>query len=627
MANDLLMKAVRALAGVCDGAASQDGCGFNGTDTAFGHSLARLAQWSPAQEQAAYRMIGKYRGQLAGMGIEFAAIPLPPVATPAMTAQVQPAPKPPEKIDIASLAEWSPARRVQTKYGPRDVRTAKVNDAFSQVWKVRKEEVKKLGATFSKDQSGEWQLTWWQEVPNGETTEQKAAQNAIAEKLRQSAGNLASLLPCGRVLYKHQQESVVRCLENHRQILGLEMGTGKTFIALVTAKAWSQAFGYPIIVVAPVSLRDNWFREAEMVGVAIEVHSWAKVPKPLEHSKYVFIADECHYAQAGKKSQRGAAYLELATNPNCAAHYALTGTPIKNGRPINLLPLLQGTKHRLAENVRHYHEHYCAAKATRFSKWDVTGAAHLGELHANIQDVLIRRTKKECLDLPEKTNIFRKVEMSAQSAKLYADTLAALKAEYERRLDAGEIMTGAEALVQMGQLRRAGSLAKVETAQEMAEEILEQGRQVVIFTEFRESAQKLHNALGGELLMGDTPTGDRQGMVDRFQSGQSRVFISTIKAGGVGITLTAASDVILVDRAWTPGDVAQAIDRLHRIGQHNSVMAFWLQANGCDETIDALLVSKQERIELVLSGKRRSMRGVTGNPGEMAQEVLNVLFG
>lgn len=108
-------------------------------------------------------------------------------------------------------------------------------------------------------------------------------------------------------------------------------------------------------------------------------------------------------------------------------------------------------------------------------------------------------------------------------------------------------------------------------------ELLEQGQAVVIFTEYLESAKALYTALSEispcELLTGETKQEERQAIVDRFQAGISKVFIGTIKAGGVGLTLTAANQVILIDRPWTPGDAEQAEDRCYRIGQNNTVNA------------------------------------------------------
>ncbi|MHC5826677.1 MAG: C-terminal helicase domain-containing protein, partial [Nostoc sp.] len=151
-----------------------------------------------------------------------------------------------------------------------------------------------------------------------------------------------------------------------------------------------------------------------------------------------------------------------------------------------------------------------------------------------------------------------------------------------------------------------------------------QGQQVVIFTEFVESAKAIASKLGGLLLTGETKPEIRQGLVDQFQAGENKVFVGTIKAGGVGITLTAASNVILVDRAWTPGDCEQAEDRCHRLGQENAVFATWLQLSEIDKAIDGLLIQKQQRIELVLKGKRKTLQGIN-SASDLAKELLAIL--
>jgi len=168
----------------------------------------------------------------------------------------------------------------------------------------------------------------------------------------------------------------------------------------------------------------------------------------------------------------------------------------------------------------------------------------------------------------------------------------------------------------------------VGAAIEYTAEILEQGQAVVIFTEYLESAKALYTALSEispcELLTGETKQEERQAIIDRFQSGASKVFIGTIKAGGVGLTLTAANQVILIDRPWTPGDTDQAEDRCYRIGQNNTVNAYWIQLGMIDEAIDSLLAEKRDRIELVLKGKRKTLRGLS-KPAELAKELLEIL--
>jgi len=507
--------------------------------------------------------------------------------------------------------------------------------SFPFSWET-KDKVKGLGAKFNPNTK-----TWW--LPKAEATKvvpllsegwqaDKEILEAIAQEQVKSALDLdlafipdLSLLelPDGRRLYAHQKEAVqwaIGCIQSKHKggILALDMGLGKTMVSLVVAKLYKQKNpDLRVIVVCPASLKQNWLREAEGVGVKIEVFSWQKQPQ-VPTKPYFFIADEAHYAQSGNKTKRGKAFLDLCKSPNCRGKLLLTGTPMKNGRPINLLPLLQAINHPVVANRRWYEERYCAARPTKYSAWDTSGASNLQELQEKIKDFVFRRTKKECLDLPEKVRVFVPAEVSGTALEEY-------KAARRTAVNAYNPAENGSALVLMTALRKASSKAKIPQAIAMAEELLEQGEQVVIFTEFVDTAKALHQALGGCLLIGETPQAQRQALVDKFQSGQEKVFISTSGAGGVGITLTASQTVILVDRALTTGDVAQCEDRCHRIGVKGSVTCYWLQYDKVDEKIDALLAKKQERIDLVLEGKRKTMRGVSGNPLDQLEELAEEL--
>ncbi len=209
----------------------------------------------------------------------------------------------------------------------------------------------------------------------------------------------------------------------------------------------------------------------------------------------------------------------------------------------------------------------------------------------------------------------------------YAALLKALQEDYYRRLRAGEIKEGGEALVELTQLRHAGSVAKAQTAIDMTQEVNEAGGQVVLFVAFKDTAERIAQAVEAEILSGDTPTKERDPMVQRFQNGERQNIVCMFGAGGVGITLTAAQTVILVDRPWTPGMAVQAEDRLHRISQEQPVLSVWLQAFKVDEMIDKVLESKEKRIELVLAGKRKTMViKDLENPKEIAQQILPFLL-
>jgi len=596
--------ALKYLAAQCNYAATWDSRGYNKLDADFGHSLAARETLSYNMATCALKMLRKYTKQLAAGGISLPDSVPPPVATNSMqsngsgkislkdnTVQIR-FPSIPSQADrdfIKSIRGW--------RY-----------DGISKLWSVPASHLDAIIAKFPSLSVDPAIAAEREALQEKEEIEQKRQQQ-ITDTLLAAIDLDADF--SGKKLFRHQQEAIRILLEKRRMILADDMGLGKTLSALVAARAWQKAYNLPVFVICPASLQDNWKREAAAVQVEIEVFSWAKIPQSPE-TDYIMIADESHYAQ-NLKSQRTQAMLALATSEYCQASYLLTGTPIKNGRPANLFPLLCAVRHPLSRDRKHYEIRYCNAHATRFTRWDTTGATNLKELHTKTQDSMLRRTKAECLDLPAKLRTLRKVEMSTEARSLYNQTLAELRAEYHARLKKGEILSGGEALVILTHLRHSGSIAKVESAIEIVEEILEQGHSVVLFVEFAESAKQIAEKLssyGVEMLIGETPSSDRQAMVDRFQSGNSRVFISTTKAGGVGITLTAASDVILVDRPWTPADTIQAEDRCHRIGQSNCVNVQWLQANGTDEKIDAIIMEKARNSEMILQGKEVEIEAI-----------------
>jgi SNF2 family DNA or RNA helicase len=475
---------------------------------------------------------------------------------------------------------------------------------------------------------------------------QHLADLALQEKRKESEqnasalaalGDLSAPLPNGRILFEHQRAGAQKLIESGRHILADEMGLGKTLTSLITALGYQRAFGWQIVVLTTVSVRPGWYQEAEGINAPIEAHSWAKVPDPPERD-FILIADEAHYAQS-LTSQRTQRFLELARRARRV--FALTGTPMKNGQPVNLFPLLLACRHRLARDKKYFEERYCSAqlvkrqvkkngKKKEVTTRDVRGASNLKELHNLTRDIILIRKKAQCLDLPPKTRQLRQVEASLDAARHYNEVIAAKRDELQLLVARGKFPEESQALVMLGAIRQAASAVKIVTALEIAEQAVEEGGQIVLFTEFLATAHAIFEAaksakLRPEILTGATKADDRKPIVDRFQNGDSKVFIGTIKAGGVGITLTKASTIVLVDRAWTPGDNFQAEDRCHRISQHWPVTAIWLQYGGLDHRIDSLILKKQERIDLVLEGKRKTMRGVqqsiTSSAGELLREI------
>ncbi len=446
----------------------------------------------------------------------------------------------------------------------------------------------------------------------------------------------------GQRLFRHQREAVQRMIEAQRFVLAHSMGLGKSRSSLIAA----QAYDLPIWVIAPAGTIINWQREAAAAGVEITLYSWAKLPEPPEDLDYVLITDEVHFAQGGEDTIRGKGFLRLADEAR--AVFMLSGTPIKNSLPINLWPLLVAAKHPLAADKSAYEKRFCGAYFKSLGRkktvYDTSGASNLDELHERTRDVILYKKKSECVDLPDKLRVSRQAEVSNAGELAYRKTIERLRQEHlERMTDKYEALRVgredilgegtnesdlgtfeseyASALVELGIYRHAASLAKVESAVEIAQEAIEQGQGVLLFTAFRDTAERLATKLDADCLTGEVTGTRRQGMIDRFQAEESRVLVATIGAGGIGINLTAAQVVVMVDRGWTPSDVEQAEDRAHRLGTRHNVTSIWLQYGPIDEKIDQLLQVKQERIETILRGRDKHLRGIPSIRA-LAKEIM-----
>lgn len=419
----------------------------------------------------------------------------------------------------------------------------------------------------------------------------------------------------GRVLYEHQKVGVQWLVERCRGILGDDMGLGKTIESLVAARIIREAMGTATACIVPANKIEDWRDEADMVGLTPYIFSWAKIPSAgYVPRPFVLIADEAHYAQTmtAKRTQQ---MLELAAVAD--AVFLLTGTPMRGRKPTNLFPLLKAIRHPLSDNRGGFERRYCDAKPTKFSKWDTSGAANLLELHEKTKGCILRRLKTECLDLPPKTRVMEKVVPSGEDVEQFQAVLRQMTANYKERqkekmdLYRREGRTEAEiqmakmadATVALSHIRQAASLAKVPSACEMAEDVIEGGGQVLMFTEFRQSALQIGRHFGLQPFIGGLTPELQSDMKRRFQSGELKVLPGTSGALGTGHNLTAANTVIMVDRPLTPGDAEQAEDRCYRIGQQWPVTSYWLRAFTVDVRIDELLAEKSKVIAAVMDGK------------------------
>jgi len=236
--------------------------------------------------------------------------------------------------------------------------------------------------------------------------------------------------------------------------------------------------------------------------------------------------------------------------------------------------------------------------------WDFSGASNLDELR-RMMYYMLRRSKEEVLsELPEKTVTILETKLTPEGRKEYEQVLS----DYRSWLlsnDKDMKALYAEAITKVNYLKQV--IVKHKNIDDILENFLESGKKIIVFSQYREAIKNLHKKYEktSVYLSGETPTDERQRIVDKFQqTPEVKIFFSTIKAGGVGITLTAADTVIFTDISWTPAEHLQAEDRAHRIGQKSSVNVYYLiTPETIEEDIWKLLQRKEKVVNQILEGK------------------------
>ncbi|MBL0375390.1 DEAD/DEAH box helicase [Rhizobium sp. KVB221] len=420
-------------------------------------------------------------------------------------------------------------------------------------------------------------------------------------------------------------------------LLADEMGLGKTIqvIGLINVMlAEPGRSRVRTLVIAPKIALINWKRELEKW--LVQPHSiaiWTTSSTPdadivivnydivskldLTGSASPWDLLVCDESQALKdsKAARTRAVLGGKGQPAIPARRRLfvTGTPILN-RPIELFPILRNCGADFAQNFYAFARRYCAGHETRFG-FDATGASNLTELQEKLRaSVMVRRLKSEVLsELPDKRRqivaidpdqsvaLRRALREETMTLKKLAKDEAALNAAAVRAEKSSDALAYDEAIERLSacraqnlatitRLRQQTALAKVPQVIESVTTMLESVPEaVLVFAHHRDVIDKLADgfrAAGYEpaIISGQTSTEDRLRAQDDIQEGRKRVFIGSIQACGVAITLTAASTVVFAEFDWTPGRMVQAEDRAHRIGQKNAVV---VQYHVVDGSIDA----------------------------------------
>lgn len=465
--------------------------------------------------------------------------------------------------------------------------------------------------------------------------------------------------------YEHQIEGVKYGIGHERWLLGDEQGLGKTkeIIDLAIIKKMQNNYKHCLIICCVNGLKWNWQGEIkthsdeyckilgsritktgrEVVGsindryadleniddlpyfiiTNVESLRSEKVADKLSElcdkgEIGMIAADEMHMCK-NASAQQSKGFLKLHSK----TMVAMTGTPLMNS-PLDLYVIFKWLGY---ENHSFYSfkNHYCVMGG--YGGYEVVEYKNLDELQSKLNDIMLRRLKKDVLDLPEKTRVAEYVEMTAKQSQVYKEVMG----EIAFNLD--KIKTSNNPLAELIRLRQAtgytGILsstiqesAKLDRMEELVEEAVTNGNHVVIFSNWTNITDAVFERLNGKYkvsqITGETKDEDRDIIKNDFQDGKYDVLIGTTGAMGTGLTLTMGTIEIFMDEPWNRARKEQAEDRCHRIGQSQNLTIYTLLTkNTIDERIHEIVYAKGEMSDIIVDGK------VVGDKGKLVDYLLS----
>lgn len=418
-------------------------------------------------------------------------------------------------------------------------------------------------------------------------------------------------------------------------ILADDMGLGKTIqtLAHLLLEKQSGRMSLPSLIIAPTSLMSNWRREAERFTPDLQIlilqgterkqlfykirdydlilTTYPLLPRDeetlLEQDYHYLILDE---AQTVKNPQSKAAQLVRRIKAN--HRLCLTGTPMENhlgelwAQFDFLMPGFLGDS---AKFKKHYR-----------TPIEIHGdGEQRAQLSRRVAPFMLRRTKQEvATELPPKTEIIRSVPLYPKQAALYESIRLTMEKKVrdaiaQKGLSRSHI-TILDALLKLRQtccdprtlrLKEAQKVqesAKLDLLMEMLPEQLEEGRRILVFSQFTRMIALIENELNAQNIGYAKLTGqtrNRDAVIEQFKSGAVNVFLISLKAGGVGLNLTEADTVIIYDPWWNPAAESQAADRAHRIGQDRPVFVYKLIT---ENTVEEKIIAMQDKKRALAEG-------------------------
>lgn len=609
-----------------------DDRGFNKVDYPFARDIAEKynGRLSFKQRRAVAKMLSRYPRQLAEMGIDREAIL-------AVAREEEPTVEEILKVDTTFTRVGDRIAIDFGGYKPEELQ--KIRQIPGRQWNP---DTKIWTIPVTSLQEGAKYFPGLAKMAQAEVNRRVNAQRRLTRAEEKWVEIISNNYPH---LYKYQQTGVAWLMARKGAILGDDMGLGKTKQAIIAAKEVSG--NKPVLVVCPAGLKGNWAleitEESNEPLLIIDnntkplrkrnpktgrMHEFTRGPLFVDnlpkwaivnydvlknHRELlltvkwdVLIMDEAHYiknnsgrsvqvlGRRANKNKKLEAIVGLATAAERI--WLLTGTPIKN-KPRDLFNLLKAIRHELGKNWGRFAYRYCAGHN---NGWGLVadGASNLEELAENIADAFLQRKKEDELDLPEKTRIFQDSEFDKEAFahinEVFMDDLGF--ADFTRA---------------MHEL----AMAKIEATIAHAEEIVETGNKVIIFSRFTGPIDAFMNHFGAKAVRIDGRDNQEARATAEFEfqtNPNVMVFVGQLEAAGVGLNLTAATYVIFNDYDWVPANHAQAEDRAYRIGQKNAVTVTYIHATDTlDDDLQDVILGKAAvigRVEQWAAEKIRQRR-------------------
>lgn len=549
------------------------------------------------------------------------------------------------ELDINTVLPWGKSKRIDTRNGPRDVSKCilKPDEEYTgKFWALwRNAEFKKqlviagvsVGKEWSngnRDREGaNWEATWWKLPPKEEL--QRLETSMESSGAIDAPADLIIPCPDGLAYLGYQRGGIAYALQRPGTLFGDDMGLGKTIqaIGFINARPDIEKF----VVVCPASVKINWYRELKKwltrpftiriaepsywptaQGVIINydiLHRFAdRLAEPIDCA----IADEAQFIK-NEKTKRGQAMLAMGA----AARYrlALTGTPMENDEA-EVFTIAQFCDPKEYNNRFMFMRKYTGSAENR------------NKCQRKLRStIMVRRLKSEVLkDLPPKFRTVIEVPYTDEDLKQFEliatrgvdwDRLEELKAalelakasdnfaDYENAVEA--LKEGVSTKFEMmSELRHRTAQAALPYCIDHLRNVFESGvTKVIFFSHHRDINDAIHAAFPGSVQhYGGMSDAAKQEAVDKFQLDEHcPLFSGSIRASGVGLTLTAASRVVFGEPDWVPGRMTQAEDRAHRIGQTDNVNVDLLVLEGSFfATMAKRIVEKQVAIDQALDEDR-----------------------